>query len=45
MKHKLNEQHVDAIEKAINENGVTEAIVKIENGKIKILLSRKTQLI
>lgn len=44
MKHKLDEASISAIEKAVNRAGVTEAVVKVEQGKIVVLQVEKKKI-
>lgn len=42
--YKLSQENVSAIEKALARGGRTEAVVKVENGKIVVLLVEKKKI-
>lgn len=44
LKHQLTDKDVAAIEKAINHAGATEATVKIEQGKVVVLMVEKKRI-
>ena len=42
---KLTEREVEAIEKALNRKGASEAVVKIEQGKVVVLMSQRRKIL
>lgn len=42
---KLTEREVEAIEKALNRKGTSEAVVKIEQGKVVVLMSQRRKIL
>lgn len=42
---KLTEREVEAIEKALNRQGTSEAVVKIEHGKVVVLMSQRKKIL
>ena len=45
MKYELTSADVEKIQKAINSNGVCEAIVKVEQGKVVVFLSQRKKIV
>ena len=45
MKYELTPSDVEKIQIAINSNGVSEAIVKVENGKVVVFLSKRKKIV
>ena len=45
MKVEITKKEKDAIEFVLNKRGATEAIVKVENGKISVFQSEKKKIV
>lgn len=45
MKYRLSGMAIEAIEKILNKNGKTEAIVKVEDGKVAVLINDRKRIV
>lgn len=44
MSVKLTPQHIEAIEKALNHKGKTEAVIRQDNGEVTVLMVEKKKI-